>query len=1358
MTLLSRLLLGTLLSFLLLAAIETAQAQALLWEQAVKASQHGVLIPGGSDPNRAPKSIAIDAQGDVYVVGNGFRTVKFSGATGVPVWQKTPQNLQSGNAYAVALTPAGDILVTGVTSTNGANGNTNIRTIKYAGADGAVLWDKEFDSPHSATSQDTAYGVVSDAAGNAIVTGAMSNAQGSKYFQTIKYSSTTGAVIWERTHDTSGVAWAVTVDAADNALVAGRSYNGSTYDHVFFKYAANDGATLWTRTVPTTISFMEVPLHIAADPQGNLVATVVNYTSNYNAIVVKLAAADGVVLWSKTLDGGGFDAIFSIAVDAVGNVLATGVTGPAPFDSRFWTAKLAAADGTTMWEHIRTTGTQTAGAAVAVDGAGDVWVAGRGDLNGDSIATFKFAGSNGAVIVEKHYQGPPGTDSGGRSIAVDAAGNAAVAGFSRNTMGDDDLKVIKYAAGNGAQLWESAEVDFLASSNWSAIKNGYAIDSAGNILLVGLGITGCCNSVSHALVAKYAGSTGQPIWERKFAGPTPRYDANVAVSADAANDVVAAGWRADTVSGPHRLNVTKHAGADGAVLWSRDFDASAENFYNAIYLAFDSTGNAFVASRVFVAGVPELRVLKLGAANGATLWQWSHPLPSNASSIAGLAMDPSGNAFLAATIMSPGGVGDWKTVKLAAASGALLWESAFNGAANLSDAAFGLAVDVAGNVFVTGNVRLPGNDADFMTVKYAAANGQALWQKSLGTLWYNQARDDAAYAIALDATGDVIVTGRGGVDGSSVMEGATTLKYRSSDGELLWRSNFEASPSQLDTSLSIDAGGNVVIADLNGGIKLTKLSASNGEMLWQSVRAGDQLFGSRAHGSGVYVISHWFDFYGSQVDISKYDNPAQDTVPAPFSFQSPARAAPSAAQTSNTIVPVGYDSATPIGVTNGEYSIGCNGTFTTSSGTLNRGQSVCVRHVSSAQMGQSVTTTLTIGGVQGTFQSTTNAHPLVINIVGGGSGTLAFTSGAPFTCSPTCVLPHPGHQLGLTAQPAVGSTFAGWSGCDDTNGNLCFVAQNAPYTLTVTLYAGGLRTSDFSGDGRSDLLWYNTATGMLYQSQMDGFTLGASGVIDQETNLSWKVAAVGDLDGDGRADVVWQNNATGQVYGLLMNGTTVVAEGTIYTEPNLNWKVVGAGDFNGDGNADLLWKNNATGDVFLLLMSGLNVITGGVVYSEPSANWQIQKVADFNGDSRADVLWRNVATGDVFVLLMNWPTVTGGGVVYSEPNTAWQIQAAADFNGDGRADILWRNTTTGDVFMMLMNGTTITGGSVFYGEPNADWKIVATGDYNGDGRADILWRNTATGQVFMMLMDGFTLTSGGFVYTEPDQNWTILGP
>ncbi len=60
-------------------------------------------------------------------------------------------------------------------------------------------------------------------------------------------------------------------------------------------------------------------------------------------------------------------------------------------------------------------------------------------------------------------------------------------------------------------------------------------------------------------------------------------------------------------------------------------------------------------------------------------------------------------------------------------------------------------------------------------------------------------------------------------------------------------------------------------------------------------------------------------------------------------------------------------------MTGGEYSIGCNGTFTAAAGTVTSGQTICVRHTSAAQAGTATATTLTVGGVSDTFTSTTKA-------------------------------------------------------------------------------------------------------------------------------------------------------------------------------------------------------------------------------------------------------------------------------------------------------------------------------------------------------------------------------------------------
>jgi hypothetical protein len=53
---------------------------------------------------------------------------------------------------------------------------------------------------------------------------------------------------------------------------------------------------------------------------------------------------------------------------------------------------------------------------------------------------------------------------------------------------------------------------------------------------------------------------------------------------------------------------------------------------------------------------------------------------------------------------------------------------------------------------------------------------------------------------------------------------------------------------------------------------------------------------------------------------------------------------------------------------------------------------------------------------------------------------------------------------------------------------------------------------------------------------MNGTTISSSvflGVLPVE----WRVATTGDFNGDGQSDLVWENTATGERYVWLMNGT-----------------------------------------------------------------------------------------------------------------------------------------------------------------------------------------------------------------------------
>jgi uncharacterized delta-60 repeat protein len=98
---------------------------------------------------------------------------------------------------------------------------------------------------------------------------------------------------------------------------------------------------------------------------------------------------------------------------------------------------------------------------------------------------------------------------------------------------------------------------------------------------------------------------------------------------------------------------------------------------------------------------------------------------------------------------------------------------------------------------------------------------------------------------------------------------------------------------------------------------------------------------------------------------------ADDTIPDAFSFPSANNAARSASVTSATLTITGINANAAVAVTGGEYSLGCGAAFTSSAGTIANGQAICVRHTSAAADGGVTVTTLNIGGVIGTFTSTT---------------------------------------------------------------------------------------------------------------------------------------------------------------------------------------------------------------------------------------------------------------------------------------------------------------------------------------------------------------------------------------------------
>lgn len=89
-----------------------------------------------------------------------------------------------------------------------------------------------------------------------------------------------------------------------------------------------------------------------------------------------------------------------------------------------------------------------------------------------------------------------------------------------------------------------------------------------------------------------------------------------------------------------------------------------------------------------------------------------------------------------------------------APDGSRVWTSHRFGQVALA-ASRGVAVDAAGDVYMTGYVFSGSNSRDIVTAKYDGATGAMLWGKRFDSAGQN----DEPQALVLDSQGDVIVAG-----------------------------------------------------------------------------------------------------------------------------------------------------------------------------------------------------------------------------------------------------------------------------------------------------------------------------------------------------------------------------------------------------------------------------------------------------------------------------------------------------------------------------------------------------------------------------------------------------------------------
>jgi hypothetical protein len=411
---------------------------------------------------------------------------------------------------------------------------------------------------------------------------------------------------------------------------------------------------------------------------------------------------------------------------------------------------------------------QEQGRAIAVDSAGNAYITGytysadfpiagalqpaKGSTSGADIDAFVAKlNAAGTALLYSTYLGGSSLD-GGQGIAVDAAGEAYVTGYTDSN--NFPTKNALQPANAGGFNNEDA---FVAKLN-----------ATGTALIYSTYLGGSSNDEANAITVDTAGNayvTGDTA-STNFPTKNPLQAANVGGNYDAF--------------------VTELNGTGSALVYSTYIGGSSND--RAYGIAVDGAGNAYVTGSTTSTNFPTKNALqpaygggydafvtKLNATGTALIYSTYLGGSSN-DEASGIAVDATGNAYVTGYTSSynfptknplqPTNsryYTDAFVAKLNAAGTALVY-STYLGGSN-SDYGQGIAVDSLGNAYVTGYTR----STDFPTKNPLQANGGG-WDAFVAKLnatgsaliystYLGGSGNDEAFGVAVDGTGNAYVTG-----------------------------------------------------------------------------------------------------------------------------------------------------------------------------------------------------------------------------------------------------------------------------------------------------------------------------------------------------------------------------------------------------------------------------------------------------------------------------------------------------------------------------------------------------------------------------------------------------------------------
>lgn len=284
----------------------------------------------------------------------------------------------------------------------------------------------------------------------------------------------------------------------------------------------------------------------------------------------------------------------------------------------------------------------------------------------------------------------------------------------------------------------------------------------------------------------------------RYSGTQNMDDARAMVL-DAANNVYVTG-RSMSASNGYDIVTIKYNTA-GTILWTSVLNGTGNSTDEATDIAYDGTNIYItgVTSRVEATGLDYITI-KLNASTGAILWNSVYNGSGNNDDIATKITVKGGKAFVTGKGFYSGPTNaDYVTIKYNASTGDSLWVKNYNGTGNGNDSATCIKVNNPDtSIYITGK-SLGTSNYDFTTVKYNASGVQSWVKRYNGT----GNGDDIGKSIAMNETtagSDIYVTGESAGTGSGsdiVTINYTAASVESWNKRINGTGNGDDSPSEI---------------------------------------------------------------------------------------------------------------------------------------------------------------------------------------------------------------------------------------------------------------------------------------------------------------------------------------------------------------------------------------------------------------------------------------------------------------------------------------------------------------------------------------------------------------------------------